>query len=435
MTADAPSVTEIGRSGAGKMKKRCIWLAFAALTPLAVVGWLSLISIGSAQEHDHLPGQINLVPEFQELGLAPRAQKTRNTCSLFAITALADFEYARSTSQPHKRLSEEFLIWAANEATGLKGDQAMFYEAVHGLNTLGICMEELMPYSDTTDAKRKPSSAALADAKVRSGRWQVQWIKRWDLNCPLSDTEVLAIKKALAQGHPVACGLRWPKALKGHELLEVPPFDKVFDGHSIVLMGYQDHPKRSGGGIFLFRNSAGPGWGNDGYGVMSYAYARTYANDALWLQLRPPNSEVPVERFEAELLTVLTRKRCETVPQNMEGWGGLMWSQGKQLFCKARKNGFVKLVFTVSKSGSYRLRVLATAAPNFGIIRIALDRDARGLDFDLYSGRVCPSGSLELGTHELTAGKHSLRVTAVGKNAMSANYFIGLDAIDLIAAE
>ncbi len=168
VTAGAASVAELGRSGAGKMKKRCTWLAVAALTPLAVVGWLSLISIGSAQERDHLPGKINLVPEFQELGLAPRAQKTRNTCSLFAITALADFEYTRSTSRPHKRLSEEFLIWAANEATGLKGDQAMFYEAVHGLNALGICTEELMPYSDTTDAKRKPSSAALADAKVRS---------------------------------------------------------------------------------------------------------------------------------------------------------------------------------------------------------------------------------------------------------------------------
>lgn len=112
-----------------------------------------------------------------------------------------------------------------------------------------------------------------------------------------------------------------------------------------------------------------------------------------------------------------------------------MWSQGKQLFCKAQKNGFVELGFRVSKPGSYRLRVLATAAPNFGTIRIALDGDARGPDFDLYSGRVCPSGSLELGSHELTAGKHSLRVTAVGKNAMSANYFIGLDAIDLIAAE
>lgn len=79
------------------------------------------LTVGSAQERDHLPGKINLVPEFRELGLAPRAQKPRDTCSLFAITALADFEYARSTSRPHKRLSEEFLIWAANKANGAGG--------------------------------------------------------------------------------------------------------------------------------------------------------------------------------------------------------------------------------------------------------------------------------------------------------------------------
>ena len=93
----------------------------------------------------------------------------------------------------------------------------------------------------------------------------------------------------------------------------------------------------------------------------------------------------------------------------------------------------MELGFTVSKPGSYRVRVLATAAPDFGKIRIALDGEDRGRDFDLYSGRVCPSGSLELGSHELTAGKHSLRVTAVGKNVMSTNSFIGLDSIDLIA--
>ena len=112
-----------------------------------------------------------------------------------------------------------------------------------------------------------------------------------------------------------------------------------------------------------------------------------------------------------------------------------MWSQGKQLFCKAQKDGFVELGFTVSNSGSYRLRILATAAPDFGTIRITLDGDACGPDFDLYSGRVCPSGSLELGSHALTAGKHKLRVTAVGKNAMSTNYSIGLDTLDLIATE
>ncbi len=35
-----------------------------------------------------LPNRISLIPEFQNLGLSPRAQGKRDTCSLFAITAL-----------------------------------------------------------------------------------------------------------------------------------------------------------------------------------------------------------------------------------------------------------------------------------------------------------------------------------------------------------
>ena len=50
-----------------------------------------------------------------------------------------------------------------------------------------------------------------------------------------------------------------------------------------------------------------------------------------------------------------------------------MWSQGKQLFCGAEKGGFVELAMEVRKPGRYRLRVLATAAPDFGTIRMALD--------------------------------------------------------------
>jgi len=41
---------------------------------------------------------------------------------------------------------------------------------------------------------------------------------------------------------------------------------------------------------------------------------------------------------------------------------------------------------------------------------------------------------LELGDHELPAGKHTLRFTLVGQNAESNNCFSGLDALDLIAA-
>jgi hypothetical protein len=46
-----------------------------------------------------------------------------------------------------------------------------------------------------------------------------------------------------------------------------------------------------------------------------------------------------------------------------------------------------------------------------------------------------PAGSLELGSHDLSAGPHRLRFTAIGKNATSTNFFFDLDAVDLLAAK
>ena len=63
--------------------------------------------------------------------------------------------------------------------------------------------------------------------------------------------------------------------------------------------------KRPGGGVFYFRNSDGPNWGDRGYGVVSYAYVRTYANDAIWLKEGPPHSEEPLVRFEAERMAIV----------------------------------------------------------------------------------------------------------------------------------
>jgi hypothetical protein len=377
-----------------------------------------------------LPGKVDLTAEFNRLGLMPQVQGP-DTCSLHAIASLAEFELAVREPRPDAERSTEFLIWAAKKATGKDHDQAMFYEAVCGLNALGICREALMPEAGPGGARRAPSAAALADASQQSHRWQVHWIKRWDLKRPLDDVQLRAVKEALVHGHPVACGLRWPKVLKGHELIQVPPPHAVFDGHSIALVGYIDHPQNKGG-VFLFRNSAGPHWGNGGYGSMSYAYARTYANDALWLGLGPPGSEVPLERFEAEALPVVASGRCRCHAQDMSEWGRAMWSQGKQLFCGAENEGFVELAIEVRRPGRYRLGVLATAAPDFGTIRVALDGKWLESRFDLYCGRVSPSGTLELGTHTFTAGRHRIRFHSVGKNAASAGYAFGLDAIDLL---
>jgi len=404
--------------------------------PCRLLAWTGLVLVAAVAgaQAPRAAGKVDLVPAFRKLGLAPGVQGGRDTCSLFAITALASFEYARATPPPHVPLSEEFLIWAADEATGRRGDQAMFYEAVHGLGALGICTRDLMPYQGAADAARKPSAAALADAARRRGRWRPHWIRRWDVSRPMTDAQLLAIKTALAAGHPVACGLRWPVSLRGHQLLDVPPPGKVRDGHSIVLAGYEDDPKQSGGGVFVFRNWNGPAWGDNGRGVMSYAYARAYANDALWLECGPPNSEVPTERHEAESLTVSAADRCHTTPQDMGPWGGPMWSGGKQLLCRAEEGGFVEFSLPVRKAGRYRLCLLATAAPDSGVVRASLDGKPLGEAIDLYSGRISPSGPVPLGTVHLAAGPHRLRLATVGRNASSAGFSFGLDAIDLLPA-
>jgi len=382
-----------------------------------------------------LPASVDLVPEFVKLGLTPLAQGNRGDCSLFAITALAEFESGRRQPKPAIRLSEEFLIWASHRATGQAGDQAMFYEAFHGLEALGICQSALMPYSPAANARHKPSAQALEDARGRAGHWRVHWVRRWNVARPVNPSEFEGIKKALASGHPVACGLRWPNELHGHVLREVPPPRDVSDGHSIALAGYADDPKQPGGGMFVFRNSFGPAWGEKGYGRMSYAYVRAYANDALWLEYVPRRPEAPAERFEAESMTVIAKHRCDVNVQDMAGWGGPMWSGGRQLVCRAQRGGFVTLALANRRAGRYRLRVLATAAPDFGVVRVALDGKHLGHDINLYSGRVCPSGSIDLGAIDLPAGRHALRLTSVGKDPASANVWFGVDAVELAAAE
>ncbi len=402
---------------------------------LGLVASLGLLVIANtARPADKsLPAKVDLSAEFEKLALPPRAQGNRDVCSLFAVTGLVNFEYAHSQPASHTRLSEEFLIWAAQKATGKTGDQAMFYEAVCGLNRLGICADRLMPYANTVDAHRKPSAQAVADAHKLSERWNVVWIKRWNLTNPLTDQQIHEIKQALANHHPVACGMRWPKHEKGHQLLKVLPANEVEDGHSILLTGYVEDPHQNGGGKFLFRNSWGPDWGDHGYGEMSFAYSRAYTNDSLWMHFGPEDSEVPTSRYEAESLPVIARQHCETNAQKMKDFHGPMWSGGAQLFCGADRGGFVELGFDVAKPGRYRVRVLATAAPDFGIVRISFPNAAQSHDFDLYSGRVCPSGSLELGNFDFNAARYVLRFTSIDKNHSSADYRFGIDAIDLIS--
>jgi hypothetical protein len=198
------------------------------------------------------------------------------------FTVTAALEYAVAARQGHgTRLSVEFLNWAGHRAAGRSADGGFFSELWHGYEKYGICPEEEQPYQEQFDPALEPGAQALHHAeRFRELGLKLHWIKEWDVHTGLTATQVTEIKAALAAGRPVCGGFRWPNKPAWHDgvLGMCGPAD-VFDGHSVLLVGYKDDPAQAGGGTFSIRNSGGDG--SDG--ALPYDYAAAFMNDAAWI--------------------------------------------------------------------------------------------------------------------------------------------------------
>jgi C1A family cysteine protease len=257
------------------------FLLFLAMT-LARAGTTN--GSASGEINKQLPANVDLRPKFAVLGLGPRDQGERPTCSVFTMTVALEFANA-AASQRGERLSVEYLNWAANQMRRNPRDGGFFSDMWNGFAKHGICSEEQMPYQTKFASENSPDAAATASAKARCALGlQLHWIKRWNVKTGLKEEEFNAIKNTLNQGWPVCGGFRWPnKELWKKDVLQMCPANAVYDGHSILLVGYQDDSAQAGGGAFIFRNTNRGG--RDGY--MPYEYAKAYMNDALWIN--PPD--------------------------------------------------------------------------------------------------------------------------------------------------
>jgi hypothetical protein len=150
-----------------------------------------------------------------------------------------------------------------------------------GFDKYGICAAGEFPYAPKFDPALAPPAAAVTEAQTRLDLGiRFHWIKEWNVNTGLTEAEVTGIKRTLSQGWPVCGGFRWPKQERwDNEVLQMCPSNMVRDGHSVLLVGYRDDAQQPGGGVFLFRNSSRGG--RDG--LMPYAYARLFMNDAAWI--------------------------------------------------------------------------------------------------------------------------------------------------------
>ncbi len=232
-----------------------------------------------------LPVSVDLRPRFEKWGLDELKQGKRGTCSVFTLVGALEFA-AASKRQHGERLSVEFLNWGANKINGEKEDGSFFSDLWSAFAAYGICRENTLPYRAEFDPTLAPSAEVLTEAKAQMALGlRHHWIKEWNVKTGLTEAEFLAIKRTLNQGWPVCGGFRWPKQPKWTDgVLGMCPADAVYDGHSVLLVGYRDDPSQPGGGLFLFRNTNKDGPG----GSMPYTYAREYMNDAIWIESDAP---------------------------------------------------------------------------------------------------------------------------------------------------
>ena len=113
-------------------------------------------------------------------------------------------------------------------------------------------------------------------------------------------------------------------------------------------------------------------------------------------------------------------------PIQVQEIGGL--TDGKQLwFTPNDAKGWVEVSFAVEKEVSAELSVRMLHASDYGVYRVTLDGKDAGV-LDLYDAGLTPTAH-KLGTHSLSAGRHALRFTCMGKSEKSKGYLLGFDAL------
>ena len=258
---------------------------------------------------------IDLRPAFEKWRLDRRIQGKRNMCSVFTVAGALEYAISSGTDRP-TRLSVEFLNWASNQVAHDADDGSFFSDLWKGFVVYGACPERDMPYQERFDPARSPGEDArdrarqLLDAGLR-----VHWIKPWDPNTGLDEAQVVAIKRVLNRQWPICGGFRWPKKVQWKDdILGMAPPEGVFDGHSVLLVGYRDDSQQPGGGMFLFRNS-----NNDGRdGWMTYEYARAYMNDAMWIDCDQDRPTPPLDLLGP--LVAWPEGRNRRVSSNQQPW-------------------------------------------------------------------------------------------------------------------
>lgn|GEM_PF-1466535 len=211
-------------------------------------------------------------------------QGQEGCCTAFATTYLKGYEERLNRSWNDQTPIHEFSpSYVYNQLCGGVDNGLSFNRSFDLMINQGVDTLNDFPY-EQGDYMTQPAAAQIdRAANFKSASYSIIFAN----NNPGTVVDVTPIKDALTGG-PVVAGTYiywsagWDDINDGNvALTDIPVGDVSAGGHAVCLVGYDDnHVTDDGLGAFKFINSWGPGWGQSGYGWISYAYASEYFSDA-----------------------------------------------------------------------------------------------------------------------------------------------------------
>ena len=162
-------------------------------------------------------------------------------------------------------LSRLFVYYNARELEGdIANDSGAYIRTgLSAVKKWGICTEALWPYYINRFTV-KPTPECYADAAKRKITEYYQLATAEDMIETLNNNQPVIIGMSVYES--------FDRTSKNDPVVAIPDSsDTYLGGHAVTVIGY-DLDRQ----LFLFKNSYGTGWGDGGYGYITFEYERSH---------------------------------------------------------------------------------------------------------------------------------------------------------------
>lgn len=230
---------------------------------------------------DSLPEKVDLRKYMSEV----EDQAQSNSCCANAIVGAYEYILTRSAQATGTEFTDmsRLFVYYVGRKKDMEMDRRMFrYQrqedaakqapkdegmtvqaAISAVQSKGVCLAASWPY-DLEKVNEKPTEECFKEA-----------LKHTVLQCHKVRVDVDDMRRCLAQGNPIVCGLmltdRFFRPGPGGFIPtpgENDPRAAQHGLHALLIVGYNDRQQ-----VFIVRNSWGAWWGDNGYCYLNYDYA------------------------------------------------------------------------------------------------------------------------------------------------------------------